>query len=375
MKFLLVASFADSVVSFRGAMIQSIQASGHEVHVLLPVAQKNSGALGALEKSGCIIHRFDLDRKGMSVVRDVRAFLQIFFLLCTIKPDILFSYTIKPVIYTGLISMLCSVPSRYALITGLGYAFQHENSRRNRAQFLAQTLYRFALRGATKVFFQNPDDQRLFREKYLIRKRTPSVVVNGSGVDINFFKPRNLPSSFSFLLIARLIKAKGILEFAKAAESVLKNYENVSFKVAGWIETGVDSIPQEVLDSWDQNRSVEFLGPLEDVRSAISDASVYVLPSYREGTPRTVLEAMAMGRAIITTDVPGCRETVIDGHNGYLVPPRDSKALSQAIGRFLDDPSLALTMGRRSREMAVEKYDVEKVNDVILGEMGLLESV
>jgi glycosyltransferase involved in cell wall biosynthesis len=199
--------------------------------------------------------------------------------------------------------------------------------------------------------------------------------VNGSGVDINFFKPRNLPSAFSFLLIARLIKAKGILEFAEAAESVLKNYENVSFKVAGWTETGVDSIPQEVLDSWDQNRSVEFLGPLEDVRSAISDASVYVLPSYREGTPRTVLEAMAMGRAIITTDVPGCRETVIDGHNGYLVPPRDSKALSQAIGRFLDDPSLALTMGRRSREMAVEKYDVEKVNDVILGEMGLLESV
>ena len=122
------------------------------------------------------------------------------------------------------------------------------------------------------------------------------------------------------------------------------------------------------------NRTVEFLGPLEDVRSAISDSSVYVLPSYREGTPRTVLEAMAMGRAIITTDVPGCRETVIDGHNGFLVPPRDSKALSQAIGRFLDDPSLALTMGKRSRELAVEKYDVEQVNEVILGEMGLLES-
>ena len=134
----------------------------------------------------------------------------------------------------------------------------------------------------------------------------------------------------------------------------------------------MDSIPKEVVDGWTQNRFVEFLGSLKDVRTAIAESSVYVLPSYREGTPRTVLEAMAMGRAIITTDVPGCRETVVDGHNGYLVPPRDSKALSEAMGRFLDDPSLALEMGRRSREMAVEKYDVEKVNEVILREMNLL---
>ena len=374
MKFLLVASFPNSIVSFRGAMIRSIQALGHEVHVLSPSPPENSDSLRVLEQFGCIIHSFDLDRKGMSVLSDLRSLLRIVFLLCTIKPDILFSYTIKPVVYTGLISMVCPVPSTYPLITGLGYAFQNENNRRTLLQFFAQTLYRFALLGVTKVFFQNPDDERLFRDKRLLRNRTPSVVVNGSGVDIAVFQPCPLPSKFSFLLIARLIKAKGIIEFAEAAESILQSYEGVgvSFKIAGWTETGVDSIPKEVVDGWNQNRFVEFLGSLKDVRTAIAESSVYVLPSYREGTPRTVLEAMAMGRAIITTDVPGCRETVVDGHNGYLVPPRDSKALSEAMGRFLDDPSLALEMGRRSREMAVEKYDVEKVNEVILREMNLL---
>lgn len=355
-------------------MIRSIQALGHEVHVLSPSPPENSDSLRVLEQFGCIIHSFDLDRKGMSVLSDLRSLLRIVFLLCTIKPDILFSYTIKPVVYTGLISMVCPVPSTYPLITGLGYAFQNENNRRTLLQFFAQTLYRFALLGVTKVFFQNPDDERLFRDKRLLRNRTPSVVVNGSGVDIAVFQPCPLPSKFSFLLIARLIKAKGIIEFAEAAESILQSYEGVgvSFKIAGWTETGVDSIPKEVVDGWTQNRFVEFLGSLKDVRTAIAESSVYVLPSYREGTPRTVLEAMAMGRAIITTDVPGCRETVVDGHNGYLVPPRDSKALSEAMGRFLDDPSLALEMGRRSREMAVEKYDVEKVNEVILREMNLL---
>ncbi len=374
MKFLLVASFPNSIVSFRGAMIRSIQALGHEVHVLSPSPPENSDSLRVLEQFGCIIHSFDLDRKGMSVLSDLRSLLRIVFLLCTIKPDILFSYTIKPVVYTGLISMVCPVPSTYPLITGLGYAFQNENNRRTLLQFFAQTLYRFALLGVTKVFFQNPDDERLFRDKRLLRNRTPSVVVNGSGVDIAVFQPCPLPSKFSFLLIARLIKAKGIIEFAEAAESILQSYEGVgvSFKIAGWTETGVDSIPKEVVDGWTQNRFVEFLGSLKDVRTAIAESSVYVLPSYREGTPRTVLEAMAMGRAIITTDVPGCRETVVDGHNGYLVPPRDSKALSEAMGRVLDDPSLAHEMGRRIREMSVEKYDVEKVNEVILREMNLL---
>jgi glycosyltransferase involved in cell wall biosynthesis len=375
MKFLLVASFPDSILSFRGAMIQSIQALGHEVHILSPVPKNNPHVFSPLEKSGCIIHTFDLDRKGMSVFRDLCVLLRISFLLCTIKPDILFSYTIKPVIYTGLISMVCPVVSRYCLITGLGYAFQNEKSRRTASQYLAQTLYRFALMGVTKVFFQNPDDQRLFRDKQILSNQTPSVVVNGSGVDIAGFRPCALPSKFSFLLIARLIKAKGILEFAEAAESILQNYEDVSFKVAGWTETGVDSIPDEVVAGWTKNRFVEFLGSIEDVRSAIADSSVYVLPSYREGTPRTVLEAMAMGRAIITTDVPGCKETVIDGHNGYLVPPKDVQALTLAIRRFLDNPSLATTMGKRSREIAVKKYDVKKVNKNILREMNLLASV
>jgi glycosyltransferase involved in cell wall biosynthesis len=373
-KFLIIASFGQSILSFRGALIESLQSLGLDLHVLFPHQNQLEVSRSLLDK-GVKVHDFKLSRKGTSYIADFLALIDLFLKIRAIKPEIVLSYTIKPVVYTGLISLVWPIQSRYALITGLGYAFQNENCRRNLTQILAQTLYRFALRGATKVFFQNPDDERLFRERSLLNDETPSVVVNGSGVDVAFFKPCDLPPRHSFLLIARLIKAKGILEFAEAAESIVESHENVSFKIAGWTETGVDSIPQEVIDSWSKNRTVEFLGPLEDVRSAISDSSVYVLPSYREGTPRTVLEAMAMGRAIITTDVPGCRETVIDGHNGYLVPPRDSKALSHAMHRFLDDPSLALIMGKRSRRIAVEKYDVDKVNEVILREMDLLESV
>lgn len=374
MKFLIVASLGKSILDFRGALIESLQTLGIEVHVLFP-HENQPELIKPLIDMGIVVHDLKLSRKGTSFIADLLALFDLFSKIRFIKPDIIFSYTIKPVVYTGLISMVYPVPSSYPLITGLGYAFQNENSRRTPLQFFAQTLYRFSLMRVTKVFFQNPDDERLFRDRRLLRNRTPSVVVNGSGVDVAVFQPCPLPSKFSFLLIARLIKAKGIIEFTEAAESILQSYEGigVSFKIAGWTETGVDSIPKEVVDGWTQNRFVEFLGSLKDVRIAIAESSVYVLPSYREGTPRTVLEAMAMGRAIITTDVPGCRETVIDGHNGYLVPSRDSKALSEAMGRFLDDPSLALEMGRRSRKMAVEKYDVEKVNEVILREMNLLE--
>ena len=183
--------------------------------------------------------------------------------------------------------------------------------------------------------------------------------------------PLSTESAPRFLLIGRLLGDKGIREYVQAAEQVKLQYPETQFDLVGWIDANPNTITQPELDSWTAAGTVNFLGRLNDVRPAIGDCSVYVLPSYREGTPRTVLEAMAMGRAVITTDAPGCRETVVDGDNGFLVPIKDADALAQAMLRFIEQPELFAQMGLRSRAIAEEKYDVHKVNAQMLKGMGL----
>jgi glycosyltransferase involved in cell wall biosynthesis len=262
------------------------------------------------------------------------------------------------------------VPYRYALVTGLGFAFTAD--RRGIVTQVVAFLYRIALAGACLVFFQNPDDQRLFRRRGLLRASTPSVVVAGSGVDIAVYAATPpLTGSPVFLMIGRLMGDKGVREYAQAARRVKRRVPAARFRLAGWIDSNPDAIAPEELDAWVADGTIEFLGRLADVRPAIAAATAYVLPSYREGTPRTVLEAMAMGRPIITTDAPGCRETVIDGENGFLVPVKSVDGLVAAMMKFIQDPMLAPRMGTRSREIAEEKFDVHKVNAVMLREMGI----
>ena len=229
-----------------------------------------------------------------------------------------------------------------------------------------------SLKRAAKVFFQNQDDETLFRQLELLPSSIPSVVVNGSGVDLSVFEvaPISL-STIDFLLIGRLLGDKGVREYEQAARKIKVRYPQAIFRLVGWIDTNPDAIRQVELDDWVAAGTLEFVGKIEDVRPIIAASTVYVLPSYREGTPRTVLEAMAMGRPIITTDAPGCRETVIDGENGFLVPVKSVDALVDAMLKFIEDPMLAPRMGKRSREIAEEKYDVHKVNAVMLREMGI----
>ena len=280
-------------------------------------------------------------------------------------------YTIKPVIYGSLAAWLARVPNRFALVTGLGYAFQIEAA--GRLQVLVQWLYSMALRRVKKVFFQNPDDEALFRERAILSPSVPSCVVNGSGVDVGTFDVAALPSNeIRFLLIARFLGAKGIREYAEAARRIKKSHRDVRFQLVGWIDANPDAISQSELDGWIAEGVIEYLGKLADVRPAIQCSNVYVLPSYREGTPRTVLEAMAMGRAVVTTDAPGCRETVVDGDNGFLVEVKSVDSLESAMLRFVANPALVAGMGRRSREIAEEKYDVRKVNAIMLSEMGII---
>lgn len=371
MKFLLVAGFAESILTFRGPLIEALFSNGLKVHVAAPDVPIGSEIRNALIAKGLVVHSFPMLRTGTNPLADLQTFWALWRLMRRVRPDYVMGYTIKPVIYGSLAAWLAGVPRRFALITGLGYAFQGEGTR-GWLQALVQRLYALALSRVDKVLFQNPDDEALFRQRGILAVGTPSCVVNGSGVDVGSFTVAPLPPGPScFLLIARLMGDKGVREYAQAARRVRAVHPGVRCVLVGWIDSNPNAIAQAELDAWVNEGGVEFLGRLSDVRPAIADSSVYVLPSYREGTPRTVLEAMAMGRAIITTDAPGCRETVVDGDNGFLVPVKSVDALEQAMLRFIEDPTLTARMGSRSRQIAEEKYDVHKVNAVMLREMGI----
>lgn len=372
MKFLLIASFADSLLGFRGALIEALLKHGLEVHVAAPGLNANSGVRRQLEAKGVIAHDMSLHRTGLNPFADLRTLLDLWRLVRAVHPEFVLGYTIKPVIYGSLAARLAKAPHRFALITGLGYAFSEPTASmrgRGALRSLTSKLYAVALRCTHKVFFQNPDDQALFRSLAILGPRTPSVVINGSGVDISAFQPAPLPNGPHFLLIARLLGDKGVREYAQAARQIREGHPETTFSLVGWLDDNPDSIAQHELNDWVGSGAITYLGRLNDVRPAIAACSVYVLPSYREGTPRTVLEAMAMGRAIITTDAPGCRETVTDGDNGFLVPVRSADHLAQAMLRFIDDPAMAQRMGERSRVVAETKYDVNKVNTTMLQEM------
>ena len=370
--FLLIASFPGSLIQFRGPLIDALLEAGKDVHVAVPDLAPGGEVAVALANKGVRVHSIPLQRTGLNPIRDLRLLLSLVALMLRLRPRFVLSYTIKPVVYGSIAAWLVGVKHRFALVTGLGYAFTGTASgKRALLRRLIQSLYRFALKRTHRVFFQNPDDQALFRELGLLSHATPSSVVNGSGVDVAEYSVAPLPDRPCFLLIARLLGDKGVREYAQAAQIVKAVYPEVVFRLVGWIDDNPDAITQRELDQWVDSGFLEFLGRLGDVRPAISDCSVYVLPSYREGTPRTVLEAMAMGRAVITTDAPGCRETVVDGDNGFLVPVKDVDALAAAMMKMIDTPGLAASMGERSRRIAEEKYDVHKVNAAMLEGMGI----
>jgi len=373
MRFLLVGGFAESLLNFRGALIDELLRNGVEVHVAAPGLDDGEVAQ-VLRKRGAIPHDIPLQRTGMNPLADMGALFSLWRLMVRLRPEAFLGYTIKPVIYGLLAARLAGVKRRYALITGLGYAFQDRPAglKARLISGVARTLYRLALKCAHRVFFQNPDDEALFRALGLLAEGAASEVVNGSGVDTGYFSHVPVPEGKTvFLMIARLLGAKGVREYAQAAARLRRQHPHVSFQLAGWLDEGPDSIAADELAAWVDSGALEYLGRLADVRPALSGCTVYVLPSYREGMPRTVLEAMATGRAVITTDAPGCRETVTDGDNGYLVPVADSGELAAVMRRFIAAPDLAREMGDRSRVVAEEKYDVRRVNATMLSGMGI----
>lgn len=369
-RVLMLAGYADSLVGFRDKLLQEMVSLGHEVIACAPEAPARVGE--KLTEWGVQCRDVPLRRTGTGVLADLRYLFALVALLRKVRPDVVLPYTVKPTIYGSMAAAVTGVPVTGSMITGLGYAFSGESLRRRLIGHLVKTLYRLGLRGNRVVFFQNPDDMALFRRLRIVGRENHPTLINGSGIDLEQFRPASYPSRVSFLLIARLIGEKGVREYAAAARALRPRYPSSHFRLVGWIDENPDAITRQELDAWVAEGTLEYLGRLDDIRPAMADTSVYVLPSfYREGTPRTVLEALAMARPVITTDAPGCRETVVSGENGFLVPVRDVPALAEAMEKFLRQPQLVETMGSASRRLAEEKYDVHAVNRVILDGLGL----
>lgn len=366
-RILVLGSHAESLIIFRYDMLLAM-AQQHEVIACVPDA--SLAVIERLEAIGIECLDVKLARTGLNPWADIKTLCQLYEIFKLVRPDQVFSYTGKPVIYGSIAAKLAGVPQIFSMITGVGSYFVHKDIKSRIVRGIMSNLYKIALSFNTKVFFQNTDDIKDFANFKIFNDLNRTVITNGSGVNLQQFANQPLPTDkIRFLLTARFILAKGVMEYLAAAQEIKQQYPEVEFLLVGWYENKDEAIQPSVIQSYIDQGIIRYLGKLDDVRPALAQASVFVLPSYREGTPKTVLEAMACGRAIVSTDVPGCRETVIVGENGYLVPARDITSLRQALEKFIIDPDLIKSMGQRSREIATSKYDVVQVNNIILNAM------
>ena len=379
-RILVIGGNVHSLVLFRGDMIQQMVEEGNEVFAMAPATDLEGEAANLLTKLvaeklqtlGVPYLPIPLNRTGVNPLKDLHTIGWLSRKMNEIEPDVVLSYTMKPVIYGSIAARMAGVRNVFSMITGLGYVFTGDSFRQRVLAQIVIVLYKLALRFNKKIYFMNPDDLNLFRQLKIVSDGKKTVMINGSGVNVErySFKPPQTETVI-FLIIARLLWDKGIGEFVSAARLLKEKYPEVRWQIVGPFDNNPSAIHREDVAKWQEDGLIEYMGATEDVRPYLEKASVYVLPSYREGTPRSVLEAMAMGRPVITTDAPGCRETVIDGVNGFLVPVRDKVALAEAMEKFILDKNLLAEMGKKGREIAESRYDVHKVNLSILRPMEL----
>jgi len=364
----------ESAYRFRGPLLQDLHDLGLEVHVIGPECQDEYRR--RLDALGLSTHGVPFMRAGLNPLSESRTLLGMYRVYRNVKPNIVLNYFAKPIIYGSLAATLAGVVERYSLVAGLGYVFSTDNAsrgiRRSLLECTVQGLYRLALRRNQRVFFQNPDDLEEFVGRGLAR-RDAAIRVNGSGVDLQYYNGSEPPTEpVTFVLAARLIEEKGIRDLVEAVARLGDKGWGARCIVLGGLDDNPSAIPRAQVDKWVAEGLIEWPGQVDDIRPWLEKASVYVLPSYyREGIPRSIQEAMAMGRAVITTDTPGCRETVEPGRNGFLVSPRDVNGLVAAMERYLQDPGLIGRHGRESRRLAEARFDVHRINATMLENMGL----
>jgi glycosyltransferase involved in cell wall biosynthesis len=366
---LLIGALPESLTNFRGDLIRALVSAGHRVTAM--AAPTSTEQVQAIESLGASFRPFQVHRNGLNPWRDVQTLLALRTAFRQLKPDVVLAYTIKPIVWGGYALSGIDGVRFFAMIEGAGYAFQPGGFKRRILTRLATLLYRTALRKAVHVMFLNKDNESSFLQMGIV-KRSQSVIVNGTGIDLERFAAEPFAAgAVVFLTITRLLGEKGLREYAHAARLVKQRYPDAVFRLLGPADPSPDGVPLQEVQGWHSEGVVEYLGAAKDVRPFIADCHVYVLPSYHEGMPRTVLEAMSMGRPILTTDVAGCRETVLPGENGYLVPKANAEALAERMIWFIEHRDHWQRMGQASRHMAEERFDVHRVNAEMLRIMDL----
>ena len=359
----------DTLYRFRLELIKSFINKGFTVHALAPEIPEDF--LKELLELGVVYHNISFKRKTVNLFDAFRSIIDITKKLRKINPDIVFSYTHKAVVVGSICAFLAGRLRAISLITGTGHIFDDDTIIQKIKRFIGIVGFKISLSISEIVFFQNPDDLELFCSLGMA-KRSRAILLNGSGVDLNKFFPRPLPDSPIFLCMSRLIKSKGLIEYAKAAKIVKSQCNEVRFLLYGFPDDHGDSIDEnEIKNQWYQEYGIEYFGFTNDPVSTIAKSSIYVLLSYNEGTPRSVLEAMSMGRPIVTTDVPGCRETVSENVNGFLSIHKNPESSARAMIRLLDK-DVREKMGQQSRKLCEEKYDVHSVNHEILSALKII---
>lgn len=366
MKIAVLSSHTPSLFWFRMDMMLDFVARGHDV-----VAIGNEDEVEwrqKFESDGIKYRCAAIQRNGTNPLKDLQTLSSLKKLLKEEKPDKVFSYQAKTVIYGGIAANQLGITEVYPLIAGVGSVFLANDLKSKIIRFILKNEYRIGMKKSPNIFFQNADDVDVFTKNKIIDKDRV-VMINGSGVNLEKFTVKPFPEKFAFLCIARLIRDKGVYEYLEACRIIKERHPEIRCLLVGPFDTNPSSLKQSELQPYIDDRIIEYFGEQSDVRPYIAECSVYVLPSYREGTPKTVLEAMATGRPVITTNAPGCRETVIDGKNGWLIPVKGTDALVKKMELLYESPDTVRGMAGIGRKMVEDKYDVKLINKSIIKTM------
>lgn len=374
-KVILIGTTGSSFYGFRADLIKKLVSDQHQVYAF--TSEYTDACLDKIKALGAIPVCYELSRGGLNPLADIASTMQLVKKIKAIQPDLVFSYFAKPVIYGSIAAKIAKVPNIIGMLEGLGYTFtdqpEGQTGKTKLIRNIQVLLYRFAFPCLDKMIFLNPDDPHDLM--YIYGLKAPEVhVLGGIGLNLKDYQYIEAPiSPVKFIFIGRLLKEKGVFELIDAIRQVKFKYPNTHFTILGAIDhQNMGALKQEQLDQLINEKLFEYPGHVTNVQDWITDASVFVLPSYREGVPRSTQEAMAIGRPVITTDVPGCRETVVDGVNGFLVPKWDAEALANKMCYFIENPEQINVMGLESFKIAQEKFDAEKINLRLIEIMGLI---
>lgn len=358
-RLLFVVNEPDFFLSHRLPLAIAARASGYDVHI----ASRAGKGVERLQSLGFPHHVVPLSRSGKNVAVELRTIWSLLRLMRRLRPHLVHLVTIKPILYGGIAARVAGISAVVAAVSGLGFVFTSRGRRAELLRSVVLSLYGLALNHRRqRVIFQNPTDRSALVDRGIVRAEQ-TVLLKGSGVDLRAYRYEPEPAGLPVVVMAsRLLKDKGVQEFVNAAARLRKQGVVARFVLAGEQDSGnPQSVSDEDLAAWRASGVVEVLGYCQDVAALFKASHLVVLPSYREGLPKVLLEAAACGRAVVTTDAPGCRDSIEVGVTGLLIPTRDVEALAAAIGKLLEDPSLRRSMGAAGRRLAERQYAIEHI--------------